>query len=564
MVALPAFVTALLAAGTIGLALVGPTDASASSPSDQPPFGGEGGREARSAYEQPEGFELSARRALEIAQTTSAYTRSFAEYGMLTPRFATIDGDWEVVFSDSSQTARAAVLVADPSGEVLEQWTGWQVETRLARGYPGAVGGIVGSWWIWLPLTALFFFLLADLRKPLSLRNFDLLVLVAFGVSFLFFSRGQIDISVPLVYPLLAWLFVRLTLIGFGRSGFGWSPVARYSGRGERGLELGVGLLALGYLAVAIFEAKVIDVGFASVIGAHLIATGDPLYGASSSSGQPLLVDVYGPVNYLAYLPFERIFPWDGRVWDSVPAARYASLVFTLATAGCLYGLGRRIASPEASHRAGLLLAVAWLAFPFTLLTVASSFNDSLVALLVSASLLAISSAAGRGALSALAGLTKFGPLAIAPLFAAGTGERRLRSLAPFALAFLAVCVLVVIPVVPDGGLREIYDRSLGYQAGRGSPFSLWGQAPSLEPLQTALKVFAVGFSATLYFLPRRRSVLQVAALASAALIALEVCAMHWFYPYLIWILPGVLIALTLSGAERDPTTAAASARSAR
>jgi hypothetical protein len=139
---------------------------------------------------------------------------------------------------------------------------------------------------------------------------------------------------------------------------------------------------------------------------------------------------------------------------------------------------------------------------------------------------------------------------------AAGTGERRARSLLPFALAFAAVAALVTIPLIPDGGIREVYDRSLGYQAGRGSPFSVWGQDPSLGFLHDATKVFAVLFAMSLYFFPRRRQPLQVAALASAALIALEVCAMHWFYPYLLWLLPGALVAFLLLGTRADGETA--------
>lgn len=496
--------------------------------------------------------------ALAIARDTESWREATAEHGRLAPEISTLGKDWEVRFTDPGGRARALVLIDDRTGEVLEQWTGWQVETRLARGYPGAVGGIVGSWWIWIPMCILFLAPFVEVRRPLQLRNLDLIVLIAFGISFYFFARGRIDISVPIVYPLLGYLFLRLCWIGFGRSRGGSSILASANPlRNPRILELGIGLLALGYLLVSILAAKVIDVGFASVIGAHLIAIGEPLYGIASSSGQPLLVDVYGPVNYLAYLPFERIFPWNGSSWDSLPAARTASLVFTFATAACLYGLGRMVCERTRGHLTGLGLAFAWLAFPFTLLSVASSFNDSLVAFLVAASLLALSSAPGRGALTALAGLTKYGPLAIAPLMAGGTGERRLRSLLPFALAFVAVAVLVTLPLIPDGGIREIYDRSLGYQAGRGSPFSIWGQDPSLQPLQTAAKAFAALFALALYFLPRRRNLLQVAALASAALIALEVCAMHWFYPYLLWILPGALIAFLLTGSTAGRQTAA-------
>ena len=551
----------VLTAAVCCLTFVLPTGALASEPADQPPFdGGDAGTLVeRSVTAAPAGFRLDASQAIGVATRTRAGRDAEAEYGPLGAEVATVGRDWQVTLVESDGSPQALVLVDDRSGRVIEQWTGWQVETRLARGYPGAVGGIVGSWWIWIPLCLVFVAPFVNLRRPLQIRHLDLAALLAFSVSFYFFARGRIDISVPLVYPLLAYLFVRLVWIGFGRTRSAPPP----AGEGNvffrpRLLEAGIALLVIGYVLVTILAAKVIDVGFASVIGAHLIATGESLYGVASSSGQPLLVDVYGPVNYLAYLPFERIFPWNGLDWDSLPAARVASLVFTLGTAACLYGLGRQVAGAgkARAHVAGLALAFAWLAFPFTLLSVASSFNDALVSLLVSASLLALASAPGRGALTALAGLTKYGPLAIAPLMAAGTGERRARSLLPFALAFAAVAALVTIPLIPDGGIREVYDRSLGYQAGRGSPFSVWGQDPSLGFLHDATKVFAVLFAMSLYFFPRRRQPLQVAALASAALIALEVCAMHWFYPYLLWLLPGALVAFLLLGTRADGETA--------
>jgi hypothetical protein len=110
---------------------------------------------------------------------------------------------------------------------------------------------------------------------------------------------------------------------------------------------------------------------------------------------------------------------------------------------------------------------------------------------------------------------------------------------------------VVTIPLLPDGGFRELYDRSLGYQASRGSPFSVWGQAPSLHALQTLTKVVAVGLAAAFFFVPRRRSTQQLAALAACLLIAVEVTANHWFFPYVVWFAPLVLIAVFAR--ERGP-----------
>jgi hypothetical protein len=522
----------------------------ASDPADQPPFGGKPIPPLvvpDSPSHPPDGFELSAAQATAIAEGTGEVEA--AGRGRDLGAGAGTRGDlWEVTFRDAGGRARALVMIDDATGDVVEAWTGAQVETRLARGYPGAVGGIVSSVWIWLPLCLLFLAPFFDPRRPLRVLHLDLAALLAFSLSLFFFNRGEIGTSTALVYPVLGYLFLRLCHAGF-------RPRQRDQGllpwAGPRLLAAGIAALVGVHVAVAIWEAKVIDVGLASVIGADRVADGEFLYGVGSATGQPVRVDVYGPVNYLAYLPFEQVFPWSG-AWDSVPAARAASLAFDLLTALCLFAFGGRLRRGEEGRTLGLALAFAWLAYPFSLYGIGSSFNDMLVALLVIASVLALSSAPARGALAALAGLTKFGPLALAPLLAAGMGERRPRSLAAFALAFVAVAGVATALVIDGSGLRELYDRSLGYQAGRGSPFSVWGQAPSLEPLQTALTALVVLFGAALFFVPRRRDPVQVAALAGTVLIAVQVPATHWFYPYALWFAPLALVAF-LAPHRADP-----------
>ena len=136
---------------------------------------------------------------------------------------------------------------------------------------------------------------------------------------------------------------------------------------------------------------------------------------------------------------------------------------------------------------------------------------------------------------------------------AAGTGERRARDLLPYAVALLGSVALLVLLFLPDGGLRELYDRTLGYQAGRPSPFSPWGLEPSLAPLQTFVKSMTVGFAVLLFFVPRRRTLVQVAALGGAVLVALELAATHWFYLYVAWFAPLALVAFL--GMLRPPMT---------
>ena len=448
---------------------------------------------------------------------------------------------WEVVFVDREGEARALVVLRDADGSIVESWSGWQVETKLARGYEGAVGGVTASLWLWIPLCLLFLAPFVDLRRPWRPLHLDLLALLAFGVSFAFFQAGRIGISVPLVYPLLAYLLARLCWIGFRGPPQGEGQLVPHVG--PRLLAIGSLLLAALYSALVLAAGKVIDVGIASVIGADRLLDGQFVYGPGASSGLPVLGDVYGPVNYLAYVPFDLALPWSG-AWDSVPAARVAALVFTLGTALCLYVLGRRLDSGSSSRVLGPALAFAWLAFPFTLLAAGSAFNDALVALLVVAALLVFASPPARGALAALAGLGKYGPLVLVPLFAAGTGDRRPVKVLSFLAALVVTAMLVTAPFLLNVTPGEIYDRSLGYQASRGSPLSIWGQAPSLGFLQTLVKLGAVVFGLALFFVPKSRSLVQVAALAAAALIAVELAASHWLYPYLLWILPGALVAM--------------------
>jgi hypothetical protein len=513
-----------------------------SNPADQPPFGGQTTTLSRplAAGARIPAFELTPGQATAIATDALTPRGSVRRFESRTRTGSGIPRQWQVDYFDAAGKDVGQVVIDDAGGCVLETWTGSQVETKLARGYQGAVAGKVNRWWIWLPLCLLFLAPFVDPRRPLRLIHLDLLALLGFSASLFFFNNADIGLSVGLVYPVLAYVFLRMLIAGF-------RPVETR----DRLLPFAPrGLLIAGIVALVAFhtvyvakEGKVIDVGLAGVIGADRLTSGEDVYGPGASSGMPIRGDVYGPVNYLAYVPFEQAFPWSGQ-WDDVSAARAAALGFELLTALALFTLGRRVRAGPEGTTLGIALAYAWLAFPFTMYTLGSSFNDSLVALLAVCCLLVLSLPPVRGAASALAGLTKFGPLILAPLFAAGHGDRRARPLILFAIAFLATAAVVTIPLLPDGGFRELYDRTLGYQASRGSPFSVWGQAPSLHFLQTISKVFALALAALFFFIPRKRSTAQVAALAAALLIAVQVTANHWFYPYVVWFAPLVLVAL--------------------
>ena len=512
-----------------------------------------------SQTEPPPGFGISARQARSTAERVPEVRATRGEHPGLRPLVAidTSAGEpsFDVMFvtpgsqSQYGSDIRVDVIVSGLTGEVLHAWTGPQAATPLARGEEPSIGRALNRPYVWLPLAAIFLLAFFDPRRPLRLLHLDLLVLLGFGLSQLYFNQGRIDISMPLVYPLLGYLLVRTLLAGFRPSERTEPLVPRLP---VRWMAIGLVLLVAFRVGLNLADSTVIDVGYASVVGADRVVHGEELYVDNDVHG-----DTYGPVNYLAYIPFEALLPWKG-TWDSVPAAHAAAITFDLLTIVGLMLLGATLRPGRQGRQLGLALSFAWAAYPFSLLALQENTNDLMIAALLVLSLAALRSPPGRGALLGLAAAAKFAPLAIAPLLATGTGQDRTRSWLRFGLAFAVVCVAATVPFIPDGGLRELYDTTIGYQLGRGSPFSLWALHPSLDWLQTLLKVGAVALAAALCFFPRERSPRQVVALAAAVMIAVQLPATHWFYFYLAWIAP--LVLATSMSAYREPVLTASTA----
>jgi hypothetical protein len=488
-----------------------------------------------SQTEPPRFFERSAREVIQIAWRTEKVREERAE-GPLDPTAYTKGvGRWQVSFFRAGDEA-AQVQIDDRTGAVLEQWRGYQVAWSMARGYDGAFGRKLGAPYVWIPLCLLFLAPFVDLRRPFRLLHLDLLVLLAFGASHVFFNRGEIGVSVPLVYPVLVYLLVRVLYAGLRpreRAGrlIPHAPLAW--------LMVGIVFLGAFRIGLNVVDSNVIDVGLAGVIGADRIVDGDPLYGKGFSEDVER-GDTYGPVNYLLYVPFEQAFSWSG-AWDDLPAAHGAAITFDLLAIGGLLLLGRRLRAGREGLVLGVALAYAWTAYPYTAFVLESNANDTLVALACVGALLALTlrrpaDGLAGGVALALGGAAKFVPLALAPLFAR-------RSTLIFVATLALVVAATVLPFVPDGGLREMYDRTIGYQAGRPSPFGIWGQV-DLGPLHTAVKVAAVGLALLVAFVPRRPTPRQVAALGAAVVIAVQLAATHWFYLYVVWFVPFVLVVI--------------------
>jgi hypothetical protein len=495
-------------------------------------------------------------------------------------------GSWTVNVWSGKAGEIATGNVDDVTGAVTEAWTGPQVAWRMARGYGGAFGGSkINEPAIWLTFCAVFLVGLVDWRRLRSLRNVDLLALVSLSVSLWFFNHGNVFAAMPLVYPPLLWVLVRCVWVARGdRRPYGravW-PVWALAGATVflAGFRVGLNIRA----------SNVIDVGYSGVIGADRIWHGQSPYGhfpqetvdgrdlpkcgPADSSGEVRdriqangrcetanpLGDTYGPVSYLAYIPGYLLFGWSHK-WDTLPAVHFTSILFDLLALLGLAVVGRRLGGP----RVGAAAAFAWAAWPFTQYVSSSNTNDSIAPALLIWGFAALTSDTARGAAVAVSGWTKFASLLVLPLWCGYPEARRPRSvartLAGFAAATVVVFFVLLFEPSPIHAAHVFYDRTVKFQLGRDSPFSIWDWRqyhakglPDLHLVQVGLQIVLVAASLALFWVPRRRSPLRVAALTAAILIGFELVLTHWFYLYLPWFFPFVVFALIapLPGTPRE------------
>jgi hypothetical protein len=537
--------------------------------------------------EEPTPNDVTGNEAAITASQDPNVIKEKREHPQLSPSPNFNNEKWEVGwFEDNHEYA--LVMVDPKTGKVTESWTGYQVAWEMARGYSGEFAHSLNSPLIWLPLCLFFLVGLFDWRRWKRIANLDLLVLLGFGVSHFFFNQGNIGLSVPLAYPVLVYLLVRCLWIGFRGRGAGLRPVWPTMWL------LIAALFLMGFrVGLNMADAGAIDVGYAGVTGAHKIVHGEPLYGdwpEDIHSG-----DTYGPVNYAAYVPFEVIWPYTGE-WDDLPAAHGASIAFDIATFILLLVLGIRIRPGPAGRRLGAILAFGWAAFPYTAYVLESDSNDALVAALLVATLVLLAKPLWRGVTLSLATWAKFIPLMLAPMLltyrpasslpasessadaanpenGAVPGGHGVRARIPraqdvvssrlallfsrqallFIVGFAAVTVLAMTWPAINPGLKTFYDRTIAAQAGRSSPFSIWGQDESLEPLRDAILVATGLLAIALAFVPRKKSLLQVAAFSAALMLGVQLTLHHWFYLYIVWFFPLMLVALALLEPTEEP-----------
>jgi uncharacterized membrane protein len=170
--------------------------------------------------------------------------------------------------------------------------------------------------------------------------------------------------------------------------------------------------------------------------------------------------------------------------------------------------------------------------------------NDALIAALcVWAIVIAAERPVARGLLMAAAALTKFLPALLALQF---LGVRRGRTRYALTLA-VSLAAMLAWPLITSGP-TQFLDSTLGYQLiqrGGGVQFSIWTYMPHVAIV--ARPILAAGLvllALSPMLRPPVQDARQHAALAAALLIGAQLLLGYWFYSYLTWCYPLLIIAI--------------------
>jgi hypothetical protein len=496
---------------------------------------------------------LSEEEAIKLALADERVRAELSEHGPYSTGTEYEDGEWTVRFYVEEEGAVggrptdegkevAVAAVDDETWDVEYAWTGDQVGWQMARGEEGAYGKHANYWYVWGPLALAFALAFVRADRLLSLRNLDVVALLSFLLSHAFFREGMVYEAVLLWYPPLIYLFARTLLMGFGVG----ERVERTSDL-PTWLLLGLAGLAGGLLLGLNLHSRVIDVGYAGVVGADLILGGTlPYANMPSEVGTG---DTYGPLNYLLYVPFVLLFGFSGR-WDFLPAAHALTALAFVVGALALFVTGWRLSGP----RGAAALALAWAAFPYTLYAANNNTNDLVVAAVLAIGLALATSPLGRGA-SVVAGFAvKLYPIVLAPLWMMHGGARR-RPMADFVLGGVGVFLLTFWVLLIEGrpveAARLFYERTIAMQTSRQTPWTIFGQVPELGFAQQPLLAAVILLAFIVAVWPRRRTVRRLAAFSAALVTGLQLSVDYWFYAYVTWFEPFVFVALLLATNEK-------------
>lgn len=454
---------------------------------------------------------------------------------------------------------------------------------------------------LWLSLLVAIVVAL-DVRAPWNPRNVDLVAMLAIGACFFDITRFLRLLDSPTWRNLMDWVFLAvgaLTTLLLIRAvwraryppGVGWRP--NLDGR-----VLAVLALLLLCLNVAVALAyPPDDAGYYVNIGAQRLREqlrfpyGDPLLTATPAAA-------YGPVLYLAHLPFQWLLaptpvnpasltrpivgPDSPYFLPPLLATQLCTVAFHLAGVAALFVIGRRRGGSAVGWAlvalycgSACVLGVGGSDFFIGGMTFVSHIAPACVTLIAFAAL--GRPALSGGLLAASVGVL-FYPIFMVPAWLGFYWRRRadaLRFVAGFAVVALVVggAVLGLSQATEQRGrIATILYDTLGHQespAGYGSsPFGLWGQREGLRhwlmhPLAegqamtrpVVLAFFA--FAAAAFFLARGRSEAQFALVVAALAMGAQLWKVHATATYVAWYYPFLLIGLYGSSSDRRESPSA-------
>ena len=491
--------------------------------------------------------QLDKEEAMKIASAQPRVQNELSGYGTYVTDAEFKDGEWIVHYwieEGKNQTEVAQAGVNDETLGVNYVFTGDQVGWQMARGDFGAYGKEANYWWVWGPMALVFALAFVRTDKLYSMRNLDVLMMLSFLVSHGFFRAGVSYEAVLLWYPPLIYLLVRTLLMGFGIG----ERVEKTSSF-PTWLLLVLAVAASALILGLNLSSRVIDVGYAGVVGADRILDGVVPYGNFPSDVGT--GDTYGPLNYLIYVPAVMVFGFSGE-WGFLPAAHAVTIFSFLLGAAALLFAGWRYSN----FRAGAALFLAWAIFPYTLYSTNNNTNDILVAAVTAVGLAVVTSPVARGVAITAGFAIKLYPLVLAPLWMFHDDVRR-RPILDFVLGGIAVVVASFWVLFLDGrilgNLKLFYNKTLAFQGERDTPWTIFTQIPQTEVLQSPLIAAVILLGFVLAVFPKVRTVRRLTALSAALVISFELTTSYWFYPYITWFQPFIFLTLLPATNEKTP-----------
>jgi hypothetical protein len=461
-----------------------------------------------------------------------------------------------------------------------------------------------GTLWIAIVVALLVAF---NFRQPWHPRNVELIALLAIGGLLFNIMRFFDYLTDPIHFRVMDWVFggiVAVCLFLLVRAlwrvrrphAAAWRP-----NLGRRPLMALAGLL-LALNALTALATPPDDAGFYTNLGAQrlrervMFPYGDPLLANTAGAG-------YGPVLYLAHLPFQWMLtprPLNDPAFDRADldgpgvyhlppplATQLATVTFHLIGVFALVTIATRLANP----RIGWGIAALYCGSVYVMgiggnreliggMTFISHIAPAAMSLLAFA---ALARPVVAGMLLVGAAATTFFPVLFVPAWIGYYWDDR-AALKRFVAGLVLAGVLIGGPVlalsqpVPGRGLLgTVLHETVGHHQGGDtyglSPFGFWGlrdDARQLvrEPLVagqfvTSPMFLMTGLLAALCFvLARRASPQQLALLTGALAIAAQVSKIHATAVYVTWFYPFLLIGFFTSGypagRPRAPETPAA------